>query len=42
MWRRELSSGLCDDRQGGMGVRMGRKPRKEGMRVYMRLIHSAV
>ena len=34
----ELSSGLCDDLEGGMGVGVGERLQREGMCVYLWLI----
>ena len=38
----KLSSGLCDDLEGGMGVGVGERFQREGMCVYLQLIHVIV
>ena len=40
--QREPSSALCDDLGGGMGVKVGGRLQREGMYVYVQLIHFVV
>ena len=39
VWLRKLKQGLCINLEGGMGREMGGKFKREGIYVYLRLIH---
>ena len=42
IWLRKLKQGLCNNLKGGMGREMGRSFKKEGIYVYLWLIHVEV
>ena len=41
-WPRKLNQGLCTNLEGGMGREMGGRFRREGICVYLWLIHGEV
>ena len=41
-WLRELKQGLCDRLKGGVGREVGGRFKREGMYVYLWLIHVEV
>ena len=42
VWLRELKQGFCINLEGGMGREMGERFKREGIHVYLWLIHVAV
>ena len=42
VWLRNLKQGLCINYRGGMGRQMGRRFKREGIYVYLWLIHVEV
>ena len=42
VWLRKLKQGLCINLEGGMGWEMGESFKREGMCVYLWLIHVEV
>ena len=42
VWLRKLKQGLCINLEGGMGMAMGGRFKREGISVYLWLIHVEV